>query len=240
MATVQVTESSNREKTKQIIDQQAKSERDLIEAQKKADADAYKITRKAEADKEAAEADLIAKTKAAEADLITKSKAAEGLRLEQMVPVEVSARQVEVDKTRLETVLKPELVAKTENAKVSIELTLGQAKIDADKEVGIALAEAFGEMMGKANMNIYGDPETLAKMSRSFLNGHGLAQKIDGFLQSADGIKALLPALAPLAKKVGIEIPAEVEKKRRLLKIRRNKKTPKTNKTNKEKIKGRT
>ncbi|MCK5466847.1 hypothetical protein KAI56_05135 [Candidatus Parcubacteria bacterium] len=207
---VKILESAERDKKQNIISKEAEVEQERIEEQMKADVQAYATAKDAEGRKQAAEADFEAKTKAAEADFITKDKAAEGDKAKQMVPVEVSARQVVVDKDRVETVLKPELAAKSEHQQVSVELTLGQLKINAEKEVGIALATALGSMMNKANMNIYGDPETVVKMTEKFMNGHGISQTIDGFLQKADGLKGILPAIAPLAEKLGIKLPGDV------------------------------
>ena len=204
--TVEIVETAERQKAKAIIDKQAEIERERQEEQMKADVQAYATAKEAEGRKLAAEADYEAKTKAADADLIEKTKRAEGEKAQQTVPVEVSARQVEVDRDRVETVLKPELEAKAEHEKVSIDLKLGELEIEAKKEVGVAMAEAFGMMTSNADMTIFGDPETLAKMAERFQNGQGWAQTAEGFLKGTDGLKDLFSIFAPYAKKAGIDL----------------------------------
>ncbi len=210
--TVEVSETAEREKQKAIIDKQAEIEQERQEEQMKADVKAYAIAKDAEGRKQAAEADYLARTKAAEAEQKSREMKASGLRAEQMVPVEVAEKQVEVDKNRIETVLKPELEAKAEHDRVSIDLTLGQMKIEAEKEVGIALAQALGDMTSRANMTIFGDPETLSKMSEKFCSGLGFASTAEGFAKGAAGLKGALSALAPLASKVGIDLNAAIDK----------------------------
>ena len=52
------------------------------------------------------------------------------------------------------------------------------------KEVRIAAAQALGTMLSKANMQIYGDPDTMAKMSNQFLRAASMGVAADGFLKS--------------------------------------------------------
>src|SRR4029079_14073393 len=56
-------------------------------------------------------------------------------------------------------------------------------EISASAEVQKAFAEAFGEMMGKANMQIFGDPTTLSNMARTFMTSASYGQMVNG-LQS--------------------------------------------------------
>lgn len=206
--TVTVEETANREKSKAVIDKEAEVQKVRIEEQMKADVVAYATEKEAEGRKLAAEADYDAKTKAAEADQIEQEAKAVGQRAIDMVPIEVSARKVEVDKDRVETVLKPELAAKSAHAKVSIDLTLGEARIAAEKEVGVAMAGAMGLSLSKANMTIYGDPETFTKMTASFQKGQGFSQVVEGMLDgsSTGGIGQVLSILEPLAEKFGIDL----------------------------------
>ncbi|MBI4708633.1 MAG: hypothetical protein HY764_00270 [Candidatus Portnoybacteria bacterium] len=204
--TVSVTSQAERQKAKAIIDKQAEIEKERQDAQMKADVKAYTISKEAQGRKEAAEADYLAKTRAAEAELVEKTKRAEGDLAIQMVPVSVSNNQVDVDQRRVQEVLKPELEAKAASQTVSVELTLGQLKIQAAEKIGVAFAGAIGGMMAGANMNIYGDPDTLAKMTQKFSQGVGMSNLVDGFLNGGDGFKALLPVLAPILNRFGIDM----------------------------------
>lgn len=170
VTTTTVTANAEREKAKAIIDQQAASERDLIKAQKAADANAYSMQKEAEGKKAAAEAEYDATVKAAEGQQKAKESNAAGLKAEQMVPVEVAAKQVEVDQAKVQ-VLQTELAAKSEHAAISKELEIALATINADKEARIAFAKALGEGLSNANMTIWGDPDTVGKISRAFTNG---------------------------------------------------------------------
>lgn len=211
--TVKVKETADRQKAKQIIDKQAEIEKVRQEEQMMAEVQAYATAKEAEGRKLGAEADFEAKTKAAEADLVEKTKKAEGVRAEQMVPVEVASKQVEVDTDRVENVLKPELAAKAEHQKVSVELKLGELQIAAQKEVGIAMAQAIGQMTSKADMTIFGDPETLANMTEKFNKGLGIGNMAEGFIHGTSGLKALLPLFGPLAEKAGIDLSVLMGKK---------------------------
>ncbi|MEW5724059.1 MAG: hypothetical protein AB1896_13195 [Thermodesulfobacteriota bacterium] len=207
--TVKVKETAERLKQKAIVDKQAEIEKTRQEEQMMADVAAYAVEREARARKEAAEADYLAKTRAAEAARIEKEMEAAGVRAKEMVPVEVAERQVQVDTNRVENVLKPELEAKARHETVSVELTLGQARIQAQQEIGIAFANSLGAMFQGANMTLFGDPSTLAQMTEKFQKGMGLASMIDGFTQAAhDPIRQALKVLTPLARKAGLDLSA--------------------------------
>jgi uncharacterized membrane protein YqiK len=181
--TTTVTAQAERDKSKAIIDQQAASERDFIKAQKAADANAYSMQKEAEGKKAAAEAEFDATVKAAEGQQKSKESNAAGLRAEQMVPVEVAAKQVEVDQAKVQ-VLQTELAAKSEHAAISKELEIALATINADKEARIAFAKALGEGLSNANMTIWGDPDTVGKISRAFTNGQMAGNFMTGLTES--------------------------------------------------------
>jgi hypothetical protein len=48
--------------------------------------------------------------------------------------------------------------------------------------VQVELARAIGEFMSRGTMNIFGDPETLARMTEQYAKGLGLGVAIDGAL----------------------------------------------------------
>jgi flotillin len=212
ITTVELVATADRERQKAIIEAQAAAERDYVKAQKSADADAYKIkvdadARKASAD---AEAEAITKKAAAEASAMQRkaegNKAllvaeAEGVQAKAladaagqkalaMVPVEVNARQVEVDKQRVEEVLVPELKARAENGQVAQEFELAKIRIEQEAHVRIEAAKATAQFFGKIQANVYGTPDDVAKMSETFSKGMGLSQMLGGFMAGADSSTA--------------------------------------------------
>lgn len=209
--TVKVTETAKRDKEKAVIAQQAESERQFVEESRKADAQAYATEKQAEGRKQAAEADYVAKTKAAEADQKAAEAKAAGERANAMVPVDVSAKQVEVDRDRVENVLKPELEAKAKHQEISVALTLGEKQIAAGQAIGVEFAKSIGVMMSAAEMNIFGDPKTLAEMTEGFSKGMGIGQIMEGFVSSEAG-KGIMGMAGQLAKKAGVDLAGDSPK----------------------------
>lgn len=183
VTTIQVTAEAEREKQKGIISQQAESERLYIKEQKAADALAYKTEMEAQGRKKAAEADYEARVRAAEAELKAKQNSAVGLMAEQMVPVEVAAKQVEVERARV-AVNKENLEAQAAHQEISKELQIALATIQADKESRVAFAKALGEGLSNANMTIWGDPTTVEKISRAFADGQLRGRYVTGLVES--------------------------------------------------------
>ena len=68
--------------------------------------------------------------------------------------------------------------------------------IQADADVRKAFAESIGNMMSKANMQIFGDPTTLSNMAGRFMQAASWGQTVDG-------LRATLPPdIEQLATKV--------------------------------------
>lgn len=189
--TVKVTETAERQKKKLVIDKQAQIEQSRQEEQMKADVKAYTTEKEADGRKKAAEADYQARVKAAQAEKEAAMSIAEGARATAMVPVEVSQRQVEVDTARVANVLKPELEAKSNHQKVSVELELGKLQIMAQQTIGVEFAKAIGTMTSKADMTIFGDPSTLATMVEKFSKGMGMGKMVEGFLQNPEAVSVI-------------------------------------------------
>jgi hypothetical protein len=103
-----------------------------------------------------------------------------------MVPVEVNARQVEVDQQRVQEVLVPELKARAENGESAQKFELAKLQIEQEATVRIAAANATAQFYGKINANVYGTPEDVAKMGQAFSKGMGLSQIFGGFMAGAD------------------------------------------------------
>ncbi len=220
--TVEVVQTAEREKEKAIIAEQAEIEKTRLKDQMTADVEAYTLEKTAEGRLQAAEADAKAALVEAEAAKQAKVLNADGDRAVQMVPVEVAAKQVEVDDAKV-TVKRRDLEAQAEFESIARELQVELARIQAEKEAQIAAAEAFGMALGQANMQIWGDPTTLARMSGAFLRGQqngefvkGLGASLpEGFLSFAERTAGGLGDLAvALVKKfTGTDVPPDEAKK---------------------------
>jgi hypothetical protein len=208
ITTVELVAAADREKQKAIIEAQASAERTFVTAQKAADGDAYRIKVEADAKKASADAEAEATTKKATAEATASKQRAEGnkallvaeaeglqakalaeaagQKALAMVPVEVNARQVEVDKQRVEEVLVPELKARSENGEAAQNFELAKFRIEQEATVRIAAAHATAQFYGKISANVYGTPEDVAKMSQHFSAGMGLSQAFGGFMAGAD------------------------------------------------------
>lgn len=188
--------AADRERRKAIIAAEAEAERLLVGTQKAADGSAYQVKAEADARKASAdaEAEAIQKKAKAESEALTLRAQgdrsvliaqADGERAKAMVPVDVAARQVEIEQRRVNEVLKPELEARATHGQAAQEFELAQLRIEAEKQIRIELARAQGQIYSKITANLYGTPEDVARMSQAFGQGAGLSQTIDGFLKSA-------------------------------------------------------
>jgi hypothetical protein len=179
--TVEVTAEAEREKRKAIISKEAETEQEALQARNEANLEAYRRVKQSEGEQEAANKQADAQIRLAEAEKEAALRRAEGRRAEEMVPVNVDREKVGVESARV-TVLRTELEAKTANQAAAIELQKALAEIQAQKEIMVAMATAFGEALGKANMTIWGDPRTLADMQQSFMGGMKNGQFVKGLL----------------------------------------------------------
>ena len=184
MLTVQKESEAERQKRIAVIQKQAAAEQTKIERNMQADVEAYATIKTAEAEKLAAQDEAAAKLRLATADKEAKTLQAEGDQAVAMIPVNVAGEQVKLDQSRVE-VLKLELETKSANQRLSFELELQKAKIAAERDVRIALANAMGQALSSSEFKIYGDPATAAKMLAMFTSGQEYAQVIDGFVRQA-------------------------------------------------------
>jgi flotillin len=216
--------AAEREKSKSVISATATAEQAYVKDAKAADAAAYKVKAEADARKLSAdaEAEAIHKKAGAEASasklraegeqavLLAQAEGkragalaeADGQRAITMVPVDVAARQVEVDKSRVETVLVPELEAREKSGKAAQEYELSKLRIEAESRVRIEGAKVMATVLNKVTANVYGTPEDVAKMSTAFVDGMGLARMAGGFFEGANGNPALLSAIDQASKLV--------------------------------------
>jgi flotillin len=215
--TVEVTAKADREKAQAVIAAQAEAEQTRVQEQMLADLAAYSTVKGAEAAQEAATLQASARLTQADADQKAKAMEAEGEKAVQLVPVEVERERVGVEQARVE-VLKNELQTKAEHESISRGLQVDLARIEAERDVQVEAAKAFGMALSHANLTIWGDPETVAKMSQAFLQGQSASTMLSGF---ADGtspeLKSALGGLALVfadyaKRKFGVEIdPQQLE-----------------------------
>lgn len=232
--TVTVTETARRDKEQRVIAAEAEGQERLVKDQKAADASAYTVSKEAEGRRQAAEADAEAITKKAEAEAkaeIARADAgktaaiarAEGKKAEEMIPVDVEARrvevkaaEVEVDKSRVSDVITPELEARAKSGQVAQEFELGKLRINMELEVGKAAAIALGDALSKADMQLFGTPEDAGRMIQKLGEGMGVAQFANGVVDNLDpevlamvaaGGKVGLGALGEIGRKFGFKVP---------------------------------
>ncbi|MEM9072642.1 MAG: SPFH domain-containing protein [Myxococcota bacterium] len=184
--TVRVTEAAERSKAKAVIDAQAAAETAFVTDQRQADAEAYTRQKQAEARKAAADAEAEAVRKKAEADAEAERLTALGAKARSMVPVEVQRAQVEVDRDRIETVIKPELEAREKHGKVAQDFEIAKLRVAAEQAVQVAFAEASSKLFSKMKATLYGTPEDVTRIMESVVSGQSLAKKVGGFLEAAD------------------------------------------------------
>lgn len=172
------------EAKKASADAEAEAMRKKSEAERDAQiakADGGKALALAEA--EGSRARLTAEADGTKARLLAE---AEGQQAVAMVPVNVKSKEVDVEKRRVEDVLKPELEARATNGKAGQDFELAKLRIQMEGEVRIASAQATAQFYGKISANVYGTPEDVAKMGKYFSDGMGISQGIGGFMAGAN------------------------------------------------------
>lgn len=206
ITTIQVTQDAERAKIKSVMEAQAAAERAVIEAKaaaerstlaarSEAESESFALSTRATARKAAADAEAEATLKKASADAdaalkkATAEAEAEKLRAQAdqvraMVPIEVRRAEVEVEKNRVETVIKPELEAREKHGKIAQDFEIAKAQIVAEKEVRIAFANAQATMFSRVEAKLYGTPADVARMMSSFTSGQSLATVGEGFSES--------------------------------------------------------
>ncbi len=178
--TVAVAEA-NRKRETEVIAQEAIVRRQTLEQQGKADVQSYTVIKEAESKEIAARADATALLVRAEAEQKAATLHANAERMVKMIPVEISERQVEVAAKQVE-VTNAELEAKARNLSLTRDLEIVLANITANKEIGVAQAQALGALAAKANLTIWGDPDTFRKVSGAFGNGQVAGSFFDGVM----------------------------------------------------------
>jgi uncharacterized membrane protein YqiK len=198
--TVEVKLTAERDRDKAVIARQAEVEQQRIKFQMEADVSAYAAVKKAEGEQTAAAKHAQARIALAEADKQAKSLVAEGDQAVQMVPVNVAREQVNVEDARV-TVKIRDLEGQSKFESIARELQVQLATIQAEKEAKIAAAQAMGEALAKANLNVWGDPSAVQQMTAAFFRGQAIGSFTNGLTAS------LPPAVADLVEKLAGILP---------------------------------
>ncbi|MBN1607664.1 MAG: hypothetical protein JW940_13590 [Polyangiaceae bacterium] len=219
--TVRVTEAAERDKRRQVIEAEAVAEQKYVSEQRRADADAYAREKQALAQHAAATAEAEALRTHALAEAEAEERRAHGQRARAMVPVEVERAKVAIERDRVDNVVKPELEAREQHGKVAQEFELAKLRVQAEREVRIAIANASATLFSKVQASLYGTPADVARIGDSFLKGQSTAAVANGFFAHAsdatDGAvtqlghsaEALLSALS--SRLVGPVVPDAVD-----------------------------
>lgn len=186
IATVQVTETARRTAEQEYISRAREIDKNAYEKTATANAEKDALIAKSEGEKQSAENQAVAVRTKAEADRDAKVAEATGAEAVAMVPVNVSREQVAVDQKRVVEVTIPELQAKNEFQEAAIQLELGKLRIEADKAIGIEQAKAMGQALSSAEMQIFGDPQTVSTMWDRFTKGMATAKEAEGLIRNMD------------------------------------------------------
>jgi len=206
VVTVQVSSEAEREAQKKLIAARQEAEQNKIKEQTNADVLAYMRIKEADAEREAANAQYEAKLRLAEADSASATKRAEGEKSLKMVDVNVEREKVNVEQARV-NVERVSLSNKQEFEGAALQFELEKLRIQADKEVRIAAAQAMANMFAKAQMQIFGDPSTMASMSQQFMKAAGYGAAAEGLMQT------LPPEAKTLLSNLGQQVVSQMTAK---------------------------
>jgi uncharacterized membrane protein YqiK len=204
IATVQQLAEAERDAEKKLITAKKDIERSKIADQTQAEVSAYTKVKQAEAEQEAATRQASARLQLAQAEAESRKLVAAGEAAHQMVPVQVDRERVRIKEAEV-AVEAQGLENRQKFAAAGIELEIQKLRISADKDVQIAMAEAFGKALAASRMTLYGSPETAGAMLTSLTKGMGARTMLEGFLSNSqngeggsavgDLVKMLEPAL---------------------------------------------
>ena len=177
--TIKVTAAADRAAAEKMIKE--KQEVDILKYQEQTQADvkAYELDKVATGELDAAKSQKEAKLVLATAEAEAAKKRAEGAQAEQMVPVTVDRERVDVENARVE-VERRALQNKQEFSEAALKFEVQKLEIQANADVQKAFAAAIGDMLSQADMQIFGDPTTLANMTTRFMGAAGWGNTVNG------------------------------------------------------------
>jgi hypothetical protein len=100
-----------------------------------------------------------------------------------MVDITVAREQVNVEQAKVE-VERQSLSNKQEFGDAALKFELEKRRIEAERDVRVKAAEAMGQMLANAQMQIFGDPETMARMSERFMRAASYGTATEGLLKN--------------------------------------------------------
>jgi uncharacterized membrane protein YqiK len=202
ITTVQTTAQADREAQTKLIAAKQIIEQDRIKRETDAEVAAFTELRKAEANQKSAELEAQARLRLAEADAKSKEMVAQGEQAQRLVEVNVEREKVNVEEARVEVERKA-LENRQTYDRAAIEFEVTKLRVEADKDVQIALAAALGQFMSMGNYTIYGDPTTMAQMFTQYKQGMGFSNKLDGMLNTLPGpLQDVLAGMGPQASQM--------------------------------------
>ncbi len=217
--TVEQESEATRRKNISVIQKAGEAEQTKITRNMEADVAAYTTIKNAEAEKDAATAQGAAQLTLATAAKQAKELEAAGEQALQIVPVNVAAQQVEVDRKKVE-VEKSRLEAQKGNEKMAFDLQIRLAEIEKEKTAAVEFAKAAGQALAAANMTIYGDPTTFRTMMSSLAQGQAYGRLMEGIVAGtpeevksliSSGSQAIFTAVSSIAKNMfGKDVTPEV------------------------------
>jgi flotillin len=181
--TVAVTAEADREAQKKMIEQRQVVDVTKYRQQTEADVKAYEQIKQAEAALTAADKQKQAKLVLAEADAKATRMRAEGDQAAKRLDVNVDRERVAVEQARVD-VERQELENKQTFSEAALKFEVQKLEISAGADVQKAFAEAIGQMLSKAQMQIFGDPTTLSNMTSRFMTSVGYGQMFNGLRAS--------------------------------------------------------
>jgi flotillin len=195
--TVTVTSEAAREAEKKLIAAKQLIQENKIREETEADVLAYMKVKEAEGERKAADLQYEARIRLAEGDAQGNIKRAEGERALKMVEVNVEREKVNVEQARVD-VERQSLSNRQEFEGAALKFELEKMRIEAERDVRIQSAQAMGQMLNKAQMQIFGDPDTMARMSERFMRAASYGSAADGLLKNLPAqARELLSKLAP-------------------------------------------
>src|SRR5690606_6287776 len=94
--------------------------------------------------------------------------------------------RVAVEQARVD-VERQELENKQTFSEAALRFEVQKLEISASAEVQKAFAQALGESLAKANMQIFGDPTTLSSMAQTFMRSASYGQMVNGLRSALPG-----------------------------------------------------
>ena len=96
---------------------------------------------------------------------------------------------------------------KQEFEDAALKFELEKLRIDAERDVRIQAAQAMGNMLAKAQMQVFGDPNTMALMASQFMRAASLGTAADGLF------KTLPPQAQDLLGKMASAVVSQMDPK---------------------------